>query len=300
MNDRLLKMKRSLQTLVALSVLIMLAGLSCARDETPSESARVTPLRGLLIPAYFYPDFPDGHWSRLVQAAQTLGDKLIVIVNPANGPGTQYDAKYRQAIAAVRRYDGRVIGYVHTCHGLRGSPESESPLCPTTLTQIQADIAAWYTLYPDISGIFFDEVSSAAGDVATYRALYHDVQRRHGGTAVVVFNFGVVPHRAYGDIGTALLCLFEETGASFPSWGTPSWISSDRALALIYQVAQAQPVLEAVMAKPIEWFYVTSDSLPNPWDTLPSYFEDLVTFAAEGHPSQHERRPVHPAIPPNP
>lgn len=288
---------RSLQTLAALSVLILLTGLSCVRNETPSEQARVTPPRGLLIPAYFYPDFPDGNWRRLVQAAQTLGEKLIVIVNPANGPGTQYDANYHQAIAAVRRYDGRVIGYVHTCHGLRESPESESPLCPTTLTQIQADIATWYTLYPDISGIFFDEVSSADEDVATYRTLYDDVQRRHGGPAVVVFNFGVVPHHAYGDIGTALLCLFEEAGASFSSWTVPSWIPPDRALALIYQVSQVQPILEAVMATSMEWFYVTSDSLPNPWDTLPAYFEDLVTFAAEGHPSQHERQSVHPAIP---
>ena len=41
-------------------------------------------------------------------------------------------------------------------------------------------------------------------------------------------------------------------------------------------------------ARIIDWIYVTNDALPNPWDSLPSYFDELASLLDNGSTSNAE------------
>ena len=43
-----------------------------------------------------------------------------------------------------------------------------------------------------------------------------------------------------------------------------------------YAVGALDPGYVASVTPIIRWVYLTDDDLPNPWDTLPSYFADLL------------------------
>ncbi len=232
--------------------------------------------RGIIVPAYFYPDLPDGYWGQLVEAARKIDGKLIVIANVYNGPGAELDPNYREAINAVVSNGGKVIGYVHTCYGELNPIHS---LCPKTIEEIKSDVDRWYQFYPTIDGIFFDEVSSKQDKVSFYQELY-DYVRGKQSNAIVVNNFGVKPHENYLGIGSSILCTFEGPFSYFVGWLPPNWIPKERSCALVYDTPSDDlpAALEYLSKKNIGWFYFTSDTTidDNPWDTLPPYFPDLV------------------------
>jgi hypothetical protein len=84
----------------------------------------------------------------------------------------------------------QVLGYVWTDYGRGGS---------ANLVPIEAQVRAWYAMYPGhIGGIFFDGVSDAvpgtgASNRYFYRSLTGYVHRRKGMGAQVVLNFGTNP-----------------------------------------------------------------------------------------------------------
>jgi hypothetical protein len=235
--------------------------------------------RGIIVPAYFSPDLPDGYWGQLVSAAKRIDGELIVIANVYNGPGTQPLITYTEAISAVASNGGKVIGYVHTCYLITDAIHA---LCPKPLQSITDDIDSWYNFYKEagLGGIFFDEVSISQTKVITYQHLYTYVQNIQPG-AIVVFNFGVEPHQSYSGIGSSILCTFENQFSYFVGWSPPSWITRGRSCALVHNTSGDNlPIaLEHLSRENIGWFYFTSDTtIPdnNPWDTLPPYFPGLV------------------------
>jgi hypothetical protein len=241
-----------------------------------------SPNRGMIVPAYFYPDLPNGYWSQLVTAAQNIGEKLIVIANPSDGPGIHQDQNYSNAINTVRHNGGKVIGYVHTCYGNQTQPNPNHPLCPKAEASVKADVDTWYDLYPMIDGIFFDETSSDQEKVSYYQTLYDYIQKKQSGS-IVVNNFGVTPDQGYFGVGSSILCVFENEFPSFIGWTSASWITSERSLVLVHNTSNddLQKALAHLSKEDIGWFYVTSDAMPNPWDTLPHYFSDVVKSVSD-------------------
>jgi len=230
----------------------------------PVSTPNPTMNSGIVVPAYFYPDLPGGYWQQLVEAAVILGDRLIVIANPFNGPGTSQNSDYTNAMNAVRSAGGKVIGYVHTSYSARA------------MDDVKADIDKWYNWY-SIDGIFFDEVATGQSRVNHYQGLYDDVQQKQSG-ATVVFNHGTTPHSDYFGIGSAIFCIFEDEFSNFNGWSFQGGGSSRDSLVLVHNTSNDnwQAALEQIEQEGIGWLYVTSDKLPNPWDTLPSYFSDMV------------------------
>lgn len=232
--------------------------------------------RGLVVPAYFAPDLPDGYWGQLREAAGVITERLVAIANVYNGPGETANVDYSAAISAVVSNGGKVIGYVHTCYG-ESTPIHA--LCPKTKEAIKAEVDRWYQFYPMINGIFFDEVSTKQGLVSFYQELYDYVQGKQAGS-IVYLNFGVEPHQDYAGIGSSVLCTFEGPFSRFAGWSSPSWITKERSCALVYDTSASNlPIaLESLLSKQVGWFYFTSDTngTGNPWDTLPPYFWSLV------------------------
>lgn len=245
--------------------------------------------RGMIVPAYFDPCSSDGseYWSQLAEAAKKVDGKLIAIVNVDNGPGTEPEPCYSEAISSVVSNGGKVIGYIHTCYGNQTETVDDHPLCPKTEISITTDIDMWYDFYREdgLSGIFFDEVSSytetetVTGLVPYYQRLYDYVQDKQPG-AIVVNHFGAEPYEDYSSIGSSVLCTFEGPFSRFVGWSPPSWITRERSCALVYDTPEDDlaTALKYLAKKNVGWFYFTSDinGILNPWDTLPPYFPDLV------------------------
>jgi hypothetical protein len=95
----------------------------------------------------------------------------------------------------------------------------------------------------------------------------------------VVTNPGATPDAQFAasDI-TDLVLIFENTYSTFSSWSAPSWVKSSTASSrfgvLVYGASRSQvnSVIQSSQNNNVGYVYVTDDGLPNPWDTLPSYF----------------------------
>ncbi len=226
---------------------------------------------GILVPAYFYPGLA---WGRLSAAASVLGTRLVAIANPFNGPGTAFDPNYASAIQSVRSQGGRVIGYVYSSYGNR------------SLVTVKSDIDQWFAWY-GIDGIFIDEVPSQTGTEAYYLALHDHIEAKKA-RSIIVGNPGTDTAPSFlrfnGSPVFSILTIFEgNTG--FDTWQPASWVAQrDRqsfsVLPYNTDAASWQSRLERAWSLNTGWVYLTNDVLPNPWDTLPPYFETLVEHLA--------------------
>jgi hypothetical protein len=222
---------------------------------------------GLLVPAYFDPTPGGSPWDQLVAAARQV--PIMAIMNPDNGPGRHRDASYVAAVGQLRAAGGKVLGYVHTSNGSR------------PLDQVQAEIQHYRRWY-HVDGIFVDEMSSdgAKSHLRYYRQLDRYVHRVLPGSTVVG-NPGTNTPAAYTGVADQLV-LFED-GAGYDSYTPPPWQASlpaSRFANIVYNVssvATMQSDVALAVGRHTGLVYVTNDTLPNPYDTLPTYWTDLVT-----------------------
>jgi len=118
--------------------------------------------KGLLIPLYVWPTYDgtscvDAHYRKVAESSKA-GTYTIAIVNPDNGPNYDDDlwkkASYDACIAYLIENNVEVIGYIHT---KRNFPNIDGY---RSIEAITADIDFWKDNYPDVSGIFIDEVTN--------------------------------------------------------------------------------------------------------------------------------------------
>ena len=187
----------------------------------------------LVVPAFNFPDsLNDPFWTELNWAAGILGERLIVIVNPGNGPGVgcplgrvptgphTCDCIPTDSIAT--RPDGSEYNFFNYCRddfnayfsaistlqGLNATVIGYSPMgfgnvgfIPLTHNRVR-----WY-FWHDIDGLFYNEASALPENNYTYwqqwAGTYHIVNGAVDGTKsphvaetgdpLVIFNPGVVP-----------------------------------------------------------------------------------------------------------
>ncbi|MBK7642363.1 MAG: PEP-CTERM sorting domain-containing protein [Planctomycetes bacterium] len=229
------------------------------------------PLR-VLVPAYFYP-VANSPWVRLSAAAAAYPGRIGAIGDPANGPGASVDPSYTAVFQNFRASGGTLYGYVYTSYGAR------------PLASVIADIDAWIAMYP-LDGIFLDEMDNTPGaHEAYYQALTQHVRAQLPG-APVVGNPGVSTSPSYllyqGHPVVSTLCI-QEAGTGFLSWHSDAWVAGfpRRAFyALPYAIHANgwQAAVDHAFAENCGLVYVTDDVLPNPWDTLPAYFESMLAY----------------------
>ena len=217
------------------------------------------------LDAYFY---PGPTWSQAIAGAPTVGS---MVMNPASGPGEAINTDYVATVSQARAAGIAVLGYVHTSYGDR-------PLAEVT-TEIDA-----YALWYGVDGIFLDETSSDAADLAYYQAAADHVR---GATArgVVMLNPGTYPAEAYMSVGDLVL-VFEGAYGAYQSLVVPSWTkqyAASRFAHVVYAVSGADRMKQVVKwakARRAGHVFATADRLPNPYDTLPSYWNNEVNTAA--------------------
>ncbi len=221
---------------------------------------------GIMVPLYTY---PGGTWDTVAQVKRAHSDvPIVAIVNPASGPGFSKDSNYESGIAELKDAGVTVLGYVSTAYANRD------------LAAVKGDMDRWKSWYPDVNGIFFDEQTNWAGHESYYSQA--DSYAKSKGMPFTVGNPGANSIPSYLDTVDVVL-IYESPG--LPNVGNyQSWSSADNAkLGMIPFGVGSMPnqwIEDATSL--VGWIYVTNDMLPNPWDSLPPYFESMADLLGDG------------------
>jgi hypothetical protein len=220
---------------------------------------------GTIVPLYSYPT--SATWDTFVALRHKYRRvPVTAIVDPANGPGVAPDANYTDGIQSLRANDIVVIGYIDTAYAQK------------SLLDVESEISTWKQFYPDINGIFLDQMSNVPGNESYYSDLR--VYAESVGLSPTVGNPGTDTIESYaGTVDT--MFIYENYGPPDLSAIASSWyVGHDkREFGVIpYGVSVLDRRFVKNMAALVGWIYVTDDTLPNPWDTLPPYFRKLLSM----------------------
>lgn len=217
---------------------------------------------GVLIPLYIR---PGPEWER-VAAAKAARPRVPIaaIINPNNGPGGSKSESYAAAIPKLAGSAVQVVGYVWTDYGKR------------PIADVQADIGRWRDWYPDVSGIFIDEMASKSEQLAYYQAVQKGARDR--GVTFVVGNPGTAAQREMFGAADALVV---SERAEAPTVESLQKIAADggsgKMAVLVHGAARSVVDTWLPTAKSLlSHVYITDDKLPNPWNTLSSHLEATV------------------------
>ncbi|MBB6731347.1 spherulation-specific family 4 protein [Cohnella zeiphila] len=257
-------MKRVIASLIAILLFILPGMNALAAGELNMK---------VIVPAYFDP--PSSNWTRIINQAATMPGRMYAIANKNEGPGPAFDSAYNTAINSMHTNSGKVIGYANTDYG------------NASLASVKAIIDAWYAFYPSIDGVFLDCMEIAPGKEGYYQDLYNYIKAKSA-SALVVANPGITTVESYllynGNRVADVLCVFE-TNTGFDTWVPAAWTNSyDRSnfYVLPYGTTASkwQSRVDYAASHNVGWIFCTNDSGANPWDTLPSYFENFSTYVA--------------------
>lgn len=217
---------------------------------------------GVLIPIYVR---PGPEWERVAAAkAPRPRVPLLAIVNPNNGPGASKRESYAAAIPKLSGAGVQALGYVWTNYG--GRPLSEA----------QTDIGRWREWYPEISGVFVDEMASKTEQLAYYQAVQKAV--RYRGMTVVVGNPGTAPQRDMFGAADALVVSERAEALAVESLQKISADGGSGKIAVLVHGAPRSVVENWLPSAKslLSYVYITDDKLPNPWNTVSSHLEATV------------------------
>lgn len=245
----------------ALALLLLVPALAGTNMQV-ADAATAT---GIMVPLYTY---PGGTWDTVVKTKNDHPDvPVVAIVNPASGPGGSQDSNYVSGIGKLKDAGVIVLGYVSTAYTGR------------SLTAVNGDIDKWDSWY-DVDGIFFDEQTNWAGGESYYTQAGDYAESK--GLDFTVGNPGANSIPSY--LSTVDVVLIYESPGLPNLDNYASWESYDNnQLGMIPFGVGSLPTswLEDATAF-IGWVYVTSDNLPNPWDSLPSYYDDMAALLDDG------------------
>jgi hypothetical protein len=233
-------------------------------------------------------------WIKLINTANQGNIVVHIILNPASGPGTDptIDPNYINASKSGPLVDfinagGVVYGYVPTNYAQRD------------INLVKADVDKYYTpsYYQSafglttipIRGIFFDETSNNLANVGYYQTL-RDYVKSKNYNAKVISNPGLSSVTGTSSTFTLddyvqtadTMVVFENTGQVYlNNYQAPSWVDQypkSRFAHLIHtQTTLPDDIVElAACTRGAGMLYVTQDVLNNPFDEIPTYWQDLV------------------------
>jgi hypothetical protein len=225
---------------------------------------------GVIVPLYIY---PGAAWDRLVQVKNNYPRvPMIAVINPNSGPGGDQNPDYVTGIQSLHRAGIKILGYVHTGYASR-SREA-----------VVADIGAYEQWY-ELDGIFFDEMSTSAGN-EDYYAYLADYAKSAG------FKFTIANPAASilpSYIGTVdMLVIYEDAGlpGALPLAGWHGDYARRNFALIAHSVQTIDESFVAGASEHVSYMYITDDVPPNPYDTLPGYFEQLVAVLSRLQPGR--------------
>ena len=254
-----------------LSAVRVRVGLVLAVLLTFAAAAQAASAQNMAVPAYFY---PGSYWTQLDQAGSGVG---VAVMNPDSGPGPALDPNYAAALHWAQAAGIHMVGYVYTSYASR------------PLSAVEADINAYYSWYPSLNGIFLDEASTNCANEPYYASLNAYVKSK-GGTGLTILNPGTQTNQCYEPAADILLTFEGSDSQYVSSYSAPSWVMSYPASHfwhVIYATSSVSAMATAVQlskARNAGYVYVTSATLPNPYDLLPTgpYWSGELSDIASG------------------
>lgn len=259
------------------SALTPLSAARLAHIEAGLFTARTMPNRstGVLIPMYIYPSsaYSNADYNGLIALARKYRNvPLIAVINNSNGPGASQDGNFTVVITRMRAAGIIVCGYIDTNYRA------------VTAASVESQIDTWLSFYPAIDGLFFDQQDNDASSASLTYYSAVTTYAHNKGLYPIISNPGTPLLGDYYAAGLPdIYCIHENS--SYPSEATLEgdyaggnadypW---DRRAVLVYNQTALSPAQLAIIRKYAGWVYVTTDNLPNPWDSLPSYLESLIS-----------------------
>lgn len=236
-------------------------GATTPSTPAPAPAPTSTPV-GTIIPLYVYPR--PGAWDAVIAAKKAYPKvPIMAVVNPNTGPGTAANSAYMTEIAKLVSAGIKVIGYVPTWYATRPAAD------------VNADIKQWRALYPNVTGIFLDEMHNKVGGESYYKNA--TAYAKSKGFDMTMGNPGADAAPSY--IGTVdLMFIYENVGLPSES-KLAGWHTSydKRNFGIIpYAVPSMSNTFVTMARKYCGYIFLQNDTQPNPWDTVPPYFMDLV------------------------
>ena len=153
---------------------------------------------------------------------------ITSIMNPASGSGSAANSDYTAAVNTFRAAGGKVIGYVPTNYGARAQ------------AGVLAEVDKYQHFYNE-DGIFLDEMSNLASNLAFYQTVYSSIKAIN--SAYSVFgNAGTNTLETYLTPADVLVTFENQT--SYADYVPDAWTqnyAADRFAPLLYNVAANQP-----------------------------------------------------------
>jgi hypothetical protein len=223
---------------------------------TVAEPLQAASAQSMAVPAYFY---PGRYWTQMTHAGSAL---RIAVMNPNSGPGTAPDPHYVSAVHAAQAAGITVVGYVYTEWGAR------------SLSAVEAEVDAYYRWY-GVNGMFFDQASTSCAHSSYYGTLNAFVKAK-GGTARTILNPGTQTSQCYVSEADILLTFEGSYTQYVSSYSAARWEASyapSHFWHVIYDAPNTSAMAQAVRLsrqRGAGYVYVTPDTLPNPYDMLPT------------------------------
>jgi len=226
---------------------------------------------GIIIPMYIYPSdiWTNTDYDGVYELARSNKSvPIIMIVNPEDGAGSEVDGNYTYAIKKAISAGITPIGYVPTDYGNNSNAISE--------------IDNWLNKYPDIQGIFYDEVQYDNSEAEYYTELVN--WAKTNGLMINVGNPGSPSNIGLYDYFD--IVIEWETDAGYPSesemksnWeGGSAEISLYKRGLLEIGLSSWDATTFDEVLKYYGWVYVTDDTMsPNPWDSVSGYMSNMIT-----------------------
>ncbi len=218
---------------------------------------------GVLVPLYSY---PGQSWQSLIQAKEVYPSvPVVAIINPSNGPGNYQDPNYVSGIQQLESAGITVVGYVATGYG------------SVPILQAEQEISTYSQFYK-LDGIFFDEMASVPGFESYYSTLSSYATSL--GYTLTVGNPGASVPMSY--IGTVSnIVIYENSGLPSTSFLSSLGYQPSDFSVISYGVSGVNATFVQSASADVAYIYLTDQSLPNPYATLPSDFNTLMATLSE-------------------
>ena len=230
------------------------------------------------VPLYIYPNWWVGspyQWTPVIDAiANNPTLQFYVVLNISNGPDTTLNSDYQHGIsdliAASTAADNlKILGYVFTSYGAR------------LIADVKQDIDRWDNFYnPDIDGILLDEMASVTGSESYYSDIANYAKTTVG-MSEVWGNPGNPTTQNYINTVDTIIIYEGSTQPSLETFATstfsPNFDKSKFAVNIFGQtVLDTQYIQDLDAAAYIGHIHYTDDTMPNPYDVLPTYLNNLL------------------------
>lgn len=272
--------KLRLLSQLLLGLIILLLGVSYNNSGTKLGlvvQARTTPKIQILLPLYQYPEWynPSTYlWDDVAAANQLV--PITFIINPNSGPnGGPPNEDFVHGMSDLRTAGVTMIGYITTNYGNR------------SVNDVLAEIDLYHTHFTahGVTGIFFDEVAATADKIAYYEQLYAYVNATEKLTKVFL-NPGAPIDESYlsrpaGDT----VVIYDSVASDWATYQVDRYVANypaQRFGAVIFaattNLTTMQAYVDLAVARNINYLYITNDSGADPWDTLPAFWNAMLTY----------------------